>query len=75
MLLHKLLPIVVAAVFAYGQCDIYGPPVYECSVSYSQRALAETLHGPMPVNGTSMQRWANDVNSTVFLIVVVEAAP
>lgn len=75
MLLRKLLPLVLAVGFVYGQCDIYGPAVRECSVDYNQRALAQTLHGPMPVSGTGMQRWTNDVNSTVFLLNVAEAAP
>lgn len=75
-MLHKLLPLIFVVVLAVEwQCDVYGPPALECSKGYNQRALAQTLHGPMPTNGRGMESWTNEVNNTYFLLNVAEKAP
>lgn len=76
-MLNKLLPIIVSAALIVPmrwQCDAYGPATLECSKGYNQRALAQTLSGPMPTNGRGMDQWGNDVNNTYFLLNVAEKA-
>lgn len=71
----KLFILYIAINSQLINCDIYGPKQYQCSVNYNQRALAQTLNGPLPINQTNMDIWTINVNNDLFLIKTVINLP